>query len=126
MLRSDQLPDFVFVADDGAETRIALSLAAARIRSIGDHLAAKVAAGRVIGLMLPTGPALVVTWLACLHAGLRPLVMQYPTRKQSRTYWSDSVRNTIAVTALAAVVADDYSCSLGLAELIDTIPESEL
>ena len=126
MLSSDRLPDFVFIAEDGGETTLQLRHMAGRIRAIGAHLGARLPRGAVIGLMFPSGPELVLAWLGSLQAGLRPLVMQYPTRKQSRTYWADSVRNTIATTGLAAVVADAHSCGLGLANITIAIPAADL
>jgi acyl-CoA synthetase (AMP-forming)/AMP-acid ligase II len=87
----------------------------------------------VIGLIFRSEPTVVLAWLACLHAGLRPLIMQYPTRKQSRIYWLDSVSHTIERAGLAGVVCDDYSRGLGAGErapailvlpAFDAIPEA--
>ena len=105
-LDSGRLPRFTFIADDGTEESVALSARAAEIRAIAGHLRQHIPQGTVTGLIYRSGPALVVNWLACLLAGLRPLIVQYPTRKQSRAYWTDSVRNVIEVAGIGAFVAD--------------------
>ncbi|HEX4860701.1 MAG TPA: hypothetical protein VFV07_05655, partial [Rhizomicrobium sp.] len=94
-LDSRRLPRFTFIDDDGREESIALSSETGRIRAVAKRLEAKAAPGTVTGLAYRSGRELVTNWLACLVAGLRPLILQYPTRKQSRAYWSDSIRNTI-------------------------------
>lgn len=126
MLDSDAFPRFIFLDGDGAETVLQPGLMVGRIRAIGTHLAGRVASGSAIGVMFASGPDLVLVWLACLHAGLRPLVMQYPTRKQSRAYWAESVRDTIGTAGLAAIVADRHCTGLGLSEMIPTIGQAEL
>src|SRR5580698_9059185 len=105
-LESARLPRFTFIDDDGKEETVALSSQTARIRAVARHLGAKAAPGSVTGLVYRSGRELVTNWLACLVAGLRALIMQYPTRKQSRAYWSDSIRNTIEVAGVGAIVSD--------------------
>ena len=51
MLQTDRLPDFVFIAEDGAETRLVLRDATPRVRAIGAHLAEKIEPNAVVGLM---------------------------------------------------------------------------
>jgi acyl-CoA synthetase (AMP-forming)/AMP-acid ligase II len=105
-LESARLPRFTFIDDDGKEEAVALSSETARIRAVARQLGARTAPGTVTGLVYRSGRELVTNWLACLVAGLRPLIMQYPTRKQSRAYWSDSIRNTIEVAGVGAIVSD--------------------
>jgi len=105
-LDSRRLPRFTFIDDDGKEESVALSSETARIRAIAKRLGAKAAPGTVTGLAYRSGRELVTNWLACLVAGLRPLILQYPTRKQSRAYWSDSIRNTIGIAGIGAIVSD--------------------
>lgn len=126
MFRGENLPNFVFVDSDGKDTVVELRSMAPRIRAIADRIGRQVPAGSAVGLMYQSEPNLVINWLACLQAGLEPLIMQYPTKKQSRAYWADSVRNTISVAGLAAIVADDYCAGLGLSDFSLTIAQSEL
>jgi acyl-CoA synthetase (AMP-forming)/AMP-acid ligase II len=119
---------FIFLASDGAEVSLDPDNAAAsaRIRAIAAHFRARLPAGCAVGLLYRTEPDLVIAWFAALVAGLRPLVMQYPTRKQSRAYWLDSVRNTVATAGLAGIVADNYCASLDLAQFPNPIAQAEL
>jgi acyl-CoA synthetase (AMP-forming)/AMP-acid ligase II len=126
MIDSTILPTFTFIADDGSERVLNLAEATGRIRAVGDLVRRRFPAGSVVGLMFTSGPDLVINWLGCLYAGMRPLVMQYPTRKQSREYWAESVRNTIDTAGLAGVLADKYCEGLGLATLCALIGEDEL
>jgi acyl-CoA synthetase (AMP-forming)/AMP-acid ligase II len=114
-LESTRLPRFTFISDDGTEETVALSSETARIRAVARHLGAKVPRGTITGLVYRSGRELVTNWLACLVAGLRPLIMQYPTRKQSRAYWTDSIRNTLEVVSIGAIVSD-ASCAEFLRE----------
>jgi acyl-CoA synthetase (AMP-forming)/AMP-acid ligase II len=111
-LESARLPRFTFIDDDGKEETVALSSQTARIRAVARHLGAKAEPGTVTGLVYRSGQELVTNWLACLVAGLRPLIMQYPTRKQSRAYWSDSIRNTIEVAGVGAIVSDAHCAEI--------------
>ncbi len=107
-LDSDRLPRFTFVGDEGEEQSVALSAETARIRAVADRLRKSIPKGTITGLIYRSGPELVANWLACLLAELRPLVVQYPTRKQSRAYWTDSVRNTVDVAGVGAIVCDSH------------------
>jgi acyl-CoA synthetase (AMP-forming)/AMP-acid ligase II len=126
MLDSDRFPEFTFIDLDGRETVLRLRDESARIRAIADRIQREAPTGSTIGLMYPSGAELVLSWLACLLAGMCPLVMQYPTRKQSREYWRSSVTNTIAVAQLSAVLADERCVQLGLPDLVKTVSQHEL
>jgi acyl-CoA synthetase (AMP-forming)/AMP-acid ligase II len=126
MLHSDKLPSFVFVGEDDSEQILDLTKMTHRIRAVADHLADSSAAGSTVGLMFPSGPDLVVNWLACLLAKLQPLVMQYPTKKQSREYWAESVQNTMELAGITSIVADKYSAGLGLAKIAKVVSQEVL
>jgi acyl-CoA synthetase (AMP-forming)/AMP-acid ligase II len=111
-LDSRRLPRFTFIDDDGKEESVALSSETARVRAIAKILGAKAARGTVTGLAYRSGRELVTNWLACLVAGLRPLILQYPTRKQSRAYWSDSIRNTVEIAGIGAIVSDAHCAEI--------------
>jgi acyl-CoA synthetase (AMP-forming)/AMP-acid ligase II len=109
-LHSEKLPRFTFVDDDGNDAPLALPEQTSRVRAVAGHLEKHIAKNAIVGLIYRSSPELVVNWLACVLAGLRPLVVQYPTKKQTHAYWSDSVRNTVSVAGMEAVICDD-SCA---------------
>jgi acyl-CoA synthetase (AMP-forming)/AMP-acid ligase II len=127
-IASQKLPRFTFVDDDGREETVALAEQTAQVRAVAGHLAGRIAKGAVVGLIYRSSRELVVNWLASVLAGLRPLVVQYPTKKQTHAYWSDSVRNTVSVAGMAAVICDDH-CARILSESkfeVATIAQGEL
>jgi acyl-CoA synthetase (AMP-forming)/AMP-acid ligase II len=126
MLASSRFPKFTFVDAGGLETVLDLRQATGRIRAVAARIREIASPGATMGLMYPSGAELVVNWLACLLAGTCPLVMQYPTRKQSREYWATSVSNTIREAQLAAVLADERCVQLGMRQLVTTIAQREL
>jgi len=125
MLQTSALPSFVFVADDGGERVFRPADAVGRISAVAEHIRSLKKTNACVGLLFRSEPNLVLNWLACLLAGLRPLIMQYPTRKQSREYWLDSVRNTIAVAEVEAIIADGH-CARLVRDMTSVIAQSEL
>ena len=117
-------PRFTFLDDAGAETT--WSADPGVIHAIARGLPADLAPGAAIGLLFRSGPALVETWFAALAAGLRPLIVQYPTRKQSRAYWFDSVSSTVTRADLAAIIADAYCVGIGLPHGVRVIAAADL
>lgn len=124
-LRSQGLPNFIFLDGDGAETRLEPGARTGRIRAVSSAISRRVERGSVVGLMYPSSPELVINWLASVHAGMKPVVMQYPTKKQNRAYWADSVRNIVGLAAIAAIICDDLSASL-LRGTVTIIAQEEL
>ena len=117
-------PRFTFLDDAGAETTWSANPGV--IHAIARALPADLAPGAAIGLLFRSGPALVETWFAALAAGLRPLIVQYPTRKQSRAYWFDSVSSTVERADLAAIIADAYCVGIGLPPGVRVIAAADL
>jgi len=107
MITSRTLPKMVFLADDGSENTVDLSTSGDLINACAAYLRTKLTPGDVVGFVGRTGPDLVHYWLAALVAGLRPLILQYPTKKQSRAYWTTSVSNTVELVQMAALICDD-------------------
>ena len=103
---------FTVVAEDGTAQVLVPAHHLARIGASASVLRRRVPPGSVAGLLYRSEPALILAWLACLSAGLKPLILQYPTRKQTRTYWQDSIQNTVGEVGIAAIVADEYCASL--------------
>jgi acyl-CoA synthetase (AMP-forming)/AMP-acid ligase II len=125
MINLRDLPSFTFIAADGSERTVRLRHQARRIRAVADTLSRQCPAGSAIGLMYPSGPDLVINWLACLLADLRPLILQYPNRKQNRAYWETSVRNTAELVAMKTLLTDAAQAGLTV-EGCTTINQSEL
>ena len=120
------LPSIVFVAPDGSERELALSEQGPRVNGLATHLRVHCRPGSAIGLMFPSSPDLVINWLACLHAGLRPLILQYPNVKQSHRYWADSVNNTIALVGLETMLVDSSETVASLEPGARIIAQAEL
>lgn len=126
MFRSEAFPDFVFIDENGEHRRLRLSAMTSRIRAVADFIAKTAVRQSTVGLIYASGPDLVINWLACLAADVRPLIMQYPTRKQSRAYWIDSVKNTLVVAGVTAILCDEYCANLGLGETAPTFGQATL
>ena len=103
---------FTFVVADGTVETCVPANHAERIGASASHLRGHVPEGLVVGLLYRSEPNLILAWLACLSAGLKPLILQYPTRKQTRTYWQDSIEETIRAVGIAAILADDHCAAL--------------
>jgi len=101
-----RLPPVTFVTPD-AENTVALGGCLADIAARARVLSTLHTPGAAVGLVFRSGPALVLNWLACLAARLEPLVMQYPTEKQTREYWETSVRHTTQLAGLQVILAED-------------------
>ncbi len=112
---------FTFIESAERHTTVPLDTLRPRIATIAADLRARLPQGAIVGLIFRSEPILVLAWLACIQAGMRPLVMQYPTKKQSRLYWLDSVSNTIARGGLTALVCDAHCASLDVGRLTETI-----
>ncbi len=105
-VRLSDLPPLRFVDAVRRVETLDLPACSGEIAAKAAFLAADHAPGSVIGLALRTEPALVIAWFAALAAGMRPLILQYPTAKQTRSYWRGSVTNTVELTGMAAIVGD--------------------
>jgi acyl-CoA synthetase (AMP-forming)/AMP-acid ligase II len=117
---------FVFVDEAGRPSSWDPEAERGHIHAVARYLAAELPAGAAIGLLFRSGPELVATWFACVNAGLKPLIVQYPTRKQSRAYWYDSVTNSMMTAGLAAIIADAYCAGLGLPDSVRIIEAASL
>jgi acyl-CoA synthetase (AMP-forming)/AMP-acid ligase II len=105
-MQISQLPDIWFVDSAGHHQRLVLSKEANRVAALGERLSKSFRPGDAIGLIFRSTPDLVLWWLGAIHAGLRPLIVQFPTAKQSHGYWIASVQNAIGTACLRGVVCD--------------------
>ncbi len=99
----------IFLDINGDESLFSVSDYISEVRALAWKLSQSTSAGGVVGLIYKTEPTLLVSWFASIMAGLRPLIIQYPTRKLSGEYWQRSVVNTISVANVRLIVADDYT-----------------
>ncbi len=126
MLSSDRLPNFTFVTASGCDHTMRPADRLGRIHALAQAVRAQVPAGSVVGLMFPSGPELVLGWLGCVVAGMQPLVMQYPTAKQTRQYWEEQVANTVATAEVKLVLCDCPSAARGLDRLVPVLTQETL
>ena len=96
-----------FLSDAYQQIVLDLPRETGRIRAIAACLVGRVSPGDAVGVLGQTGPELVLNWLGALLSGARPLILQYPTKKQSRTYWTASVANTTELVGLTAILCED-------------------
>ena len=99
----DTLPELTFFAP-GGRTTLALRDSEARIAALAATLARRFPRGARVGVLYRTEPVLPLMWLAALHAGLEPLILQYPTEKQSLAAWRFSVDHSVRSVGLAGLV----------------------
>ena len=123
-MRLTDLPTLRFVDSERRVETLVLAARSGEIAAKAAWLASRHATGSVIGLALRTEPTLVIVWFAALAAGMRPLILQYPTAKQTRTYWRGSILNTVELTGMSAVIGDTRVAELlGDADLAVIAPD---
>jgi acyl-CoA synthetase (AMP-forming)/AMP-acid ligase II len=104
MFALNKLPEFTFIAADGSEDRCQISQLGESIAQVSGTLVASLTPGSAVGLLFSSGLELVVNWLGCIQAGMKPLVLPFPNRRQNRAYLRASVLNAIDLVDLKAVV----------------------
>lgn len=112
------LPEFVFMDEKGGYKRYDLSKAGREIRWLSEKIRKNFAEEKRIGLLFTTSYELVLYWLAVLDAGKEPLVMQYPTAKQGKEYWLESVRHTIGSVGIGGIISGREFEGAGLKTLV--------
>jgi len=99
----ETLPDLTFFSTGGSAT-LALGESEARIAALAAALAERFPRGARVGLLYRSEPTLPLMWLAALHAGLEPLILQYPTEKQSLSAWRFSVDHSVRAVRLSGLI----------------------
>ena len=99
----ETLPDLTFFSTAGSATLV-LRESEARIAALAETLAQRFPRGARVGLLYRTEPTLPLMWLAALHAGLEPLILQYPTEKQSLAAWRFSVDHSVRAVRLSGLI----------------------
>ena len=74
------------------------------IAALAATLAQRFPRGARVGLLYRSEPTLPLMWLAALHAGLEPLILQYPNEKQSLAAWRFSVDNAMRSVRLSGLI----------------------
>jgi acyl-CoA synthetase (AMP-forming)/AMP-acid ligase II len=126
MFYIDELPDMVFVDPSGSERHLRLQSQGDAIASVAGCLRDMCAPGDPVGLLFSAEPNLVINWLACLAAGVRPLILQYPNAKQNYRYWSDSISNTLELVGINVLIVDSPQKLVGVRGSFRVIEQSTL
>ncbi len=126
LLSSSQLPRLTFIDATGTAQVLEPAMVAAHVAAVAAHLQQRLAAGSRVGLIFRCGPELVCNWLACLAAGLQPLILPYPTRKQSAAYWEESIAKAVDIAALQLLLVDAPVAARDVARLAPVLMQSEL
>ena len=103
MLIIRELPDIHFV-DKNAFARLELRTCGPVIGRLALRLRSRFPEARRLGLIFRSEPTLVLTWLAALHAGIEPLILEVPNEKQSIPAWRASIAKTVELAALDGLV----------------------
>jgi len=104
---STALPLFSFVGPDGDTEQVNFSAQTARLNALASVLADRFASDAAIGILAQTGPDLVFSWLAAIRAGLKPLILQYPTKKQSRIFWATALKSAQSTVDLVGIICEN-------------------
>ena len=100
-----KLPDIHFI-DTEKNCTLKLSECGRKIRFLSEVIQGQFGEKKKIGLVFPSTPELVLQWLAVLDAGKEPLILQYPTKKQSLNYWQGSILHTIKEIGIEGIICD--------------------
>jgi len=65
----------------------------------------------IVGLIAPTGPRLLKAWHGCIAAGHLPVVLQQPTQKLSRLYWSQEIEQSVRTLGVALLLCQNRACA---------------
>ena len=119
MFQLGALPKISFVGNKSLQ-ELDLPSCGGEIQELAASLAQCIPEDAVVGLVFPTGPELVIAWLAILAAGRTPLILQYPNEKISKDYWKESIRNTLSRVSVGAVLCNPEMAAYGLGTLLPT------
>jgi non-ribosomal peptide synthetase component E (peptide arylation enzyme) len=111
----------ITIVDNSNCKKIILGECGKKIRWLSNKILQDFPEEKNIGLIFKTSEELILHWLAVLDAGKEPLIMQYPTKKQSMIYWHNSISNTISFTNIQGVICEAEIRTLGLEKLVKTI-----
>jgi acyl-CoA synthetase (AMP-forming)/AMP-acid ligase II len=111
----------ITIVDNSDCKKIILGECGKKIRWLSNKILQDFPEEKHIGLIFKTSEELILHWFAVLDAGKEPLIMQYPTKKQSMIYWHNSINNTISSTNIQGVICEADIRTLGIEKLVKTI-----
>jgi acyl-CoA synthetase (AMP-forming)/AMP-acid ligase II len=106
-IQSSRLPCLTVLSEDGSATRVDVAGNPQKVRGCADRILRMAEPGSNVGICFRSSPDLIWWWFGALLAGMRPLIMQYPTGRQAHSYWESSVSDTIRRADLNLLVCDD-------------------
>jgi acyl-CoA synthetase (AMP-forming)/AMP-acid ligase II len=74
------------------------------IAALAHAMRSRFSPGERVAVLYPTEPMLLLVWLAALHAGLEPLIVQYPNAKQNLSTWRSAIDQSFRAAGLAGAV----------------------
>lgn len=113
------IPEITIVDNNSCE-KVNLGECGKKIRWLSTQISQEFPEEKHIGLIFKTSEELILHWFAVLDAGKEPLIMQYPTKKQSMIYWHNSINNTISCTNIQGIICETDIRTLGLEKLVKT------
>ena len=122
-----RLPKITFVGDR-ADEEVNLINCEDRVAPLVKILARRFRVGDRVGLLYPSEPMLVLSWLAALHAGLEPLILHVPNAKQNLAAWKTSMSHVVRAVGLAGIICSPAFASVTIAScqvlsLVEPLPE---
>jgi non-ribosomal peptide synthetase component E (peptide arylation enzyme) len=111
----------ITIVDNSNCKKVILGECGKKIRWLSNKILQDFPEEKHIGLIFKTSEELILHWLAVLDAGKEPLIMQYPTKKQSMIYWHNSINNTIAITNIQGVICEADIKTLGIEKIVKTM-----
>jgi acyl-CoA synthetase (AMP-forming)/AMP-acid ligase II len=113
------IPDITIV-DEKRSEKIILSECGRQIRWLSNKISKDFPNEKSIGLIFKTSRELILHWLAVLDAGKEPLIIQYPTKKQSIIYWHNSISHTISSANIQGVICEADIKALEIEKMVKT------
>src|SRR5579864_8945759 len=113
ILDLDRLPNLTFVGER-AEEHLILADCKGEVRMLCEVMLSRFKPGNRVGLLYRSEPQLVLSWLAALHAGLEPLILQFPNAKQNLAAWRGSIDHIVQSVNLAGIICSEELQRLSL------------
>jgi acyl-CoA synthetase (AMP-forming)/AMP-acid ligase II len=114
------IPDITIVDESNSE-KVSLAESGRKIRWLSNKISQDFPDEKFIGLIFKTSEELILHWFAVLDAGKEPLIMQYPTKKQSIIYWHNSISHTISSANIQGVICEASNKGLEIEKIVKTI-----
>lgn len=108
----------ITIVDNSNCKKVILGECGKKIRWLSNKILQDFPGEKHIGLIFKTSEELILHWFAVLDAGKEPLIMQYPTKKQSMIYWHNSINNTISCTNIQGIICESDIKTLGIEKLV--------